>query len=326
MKRFIALLLSVFTIMSIPFSSGCGEKTETGEIEIIEDSNWSNGFILTGFNSTQVGNRPAERDIGRINFDTVVEKPTWRIGQWGCLKNLAYPSATRNFVNGWDIFRDDSTDYSKELKLNRATGEFSLNVAATKDGIYADGPRTANEPWIHFILEIPSFNRRQKVSELEYLTFYLEFMLNKSENHNGDDYDTNLHSAMFLWYVTLRDCNNGDYMWFGLPIYDNRHTYSPEYAMQDGGKEDSTDKFIFNPAADGFLDLPVTAGIRNVLNKDMLPTIEKAFGTAKERGFLKNSAWEDMEISLMYIGWELPGTFDVGMDVYAMKLLGGLKK
>ena len=51
--------------------------------------------------------------------------------------------------------------------------------------------------------------------------------------------------------------------------------------------------------------------------------IRHAFELAQSRGFLKNTKYENLGITSMYIGWELPGTFDVGMDVNNMKLLAG---
>ena len=145
-------------------------------------------------------------------------------------------------------------------------------------------------------------------------------------NQCGADYDPSLHSSMFLWYITVSDLTDtSEYFWFGLPIYDNRHAFSPEFAQQDGGKEDSTSSFIYNPAADTFLDIPVVEGTPNLLNRDMLPTIQYAFKLAQERGFMKNTKYENLGITSMYIGWELPGTFDVGMDVQNMRLLAGKK-
>lgn len=66
-------------------------------------------------------------------------------------------------------------------------------------------------------------------------------------------------------------------------------------------------------------------GTPNLLNRDMLPTIQYAFKLAQERGFMKNTKYENLGITSMYIGWELPGTFDVGMDVQNMRLLAGKK-
>lgn len=317
MKKLLAIILSLLLCFSVGCNKGEGGE-DMKEQNIIPDRLWEQGFVLTGFDS-----RPefGQRDIGRIDWGKEGLEPVWRLGQWGCLKNIADETTTHTLEDGFDVFRDGS----KELKLNRTTGAFSLNVDATKDGVYANGPRKANEPWIHFIMEIPSFPVKTKVADLEYLTFYLEFQLTKSENHCGAEYNTGLHSAMFLWYVTLNDTVTKDYMWFGLPIYDNRSTFSSEFAQQDGGKEDSTTKFIYNPAGDTFLDLPVAVGVNNVLSRDMLPTIKYAFNLAQERGFMKDSKFENLAMSLMYIGWELPGTFDVGMDVYNMQLLAGKK-
>mgnify|MGYP005773783703 CR=1 FL=1 len=319
MKKLAAIILSIIICMFAGCATENGGQKGVKEEQIIPDIHFEEGFVLTGFDSRPEYN---QRDIGRIDYGQDNLSPVWRIGQWGCLSNLAYENATYTVENGVDVFRDGS----KELKINRQTGAYSLNVNAAADGVYADGVRQENEPWIHFILEIPQFPEFVKLKDLEYLTYYLEFQLTKGENQCGADYDPNLHSSMFLWYITVSDLTDtSQYLWFGLPIYDNRHDYSLEFAAQDGGKEDSTDAFIYNPGGEIFLDMPVKVGVNNVLSRDMLPTIKYAFELAQERGFMKNTKFENLGITSMYIGWELPGTFNVGMDVYNMQLLAGKK-
>lgn len=319
MKKIAAIILAAVLCIAGGCAGQNGGETGVKEEQIIPDLHFEQGFVLTGFDSRPEYN---QRDIGRIDYGQEGLEPVWRIGQWGCLSNLAYDNATYTVENGVDIFSDGS----KVLKINRQTGAYSLNVNAAADGVYADGPRKANEPWIHFILEIPQFPEYVMLKDLEYLTFYLEFMLTKGENQCGAAYDPSLHSSMFLWYITINDLTNpSDYFWFGLPIYDNRSDFSPEFAQQDGGKEDSTDSFIYNPAGDTFLDMPVKVGVNNLLSRDMLPVIKYAFDLAQERGFMKNAKFENLGITSMYIGWELPGVFNVGMDVYNMQLLAGKK-
>ena len=315
MRKLAAVLLSVCLCMLM----GCSPKTPpvAGETELIPDLAFNEGFVLTGFDSRPEFN---QRHIGEIDYGLENLDPVWRIGQWGCLKNLVNAEYSQN--SGVDVFEDGS----KVLKVNRKTGAYSLYCNAETDGVYANGVRKENEPWIHFILEIPQFPVFTKLKDLDYLTFYLEFQLTKGVNQCGADYDPSLHSSMFLWYITVSDLTDtSEYFWFGLPIYDNRHAFSPEFAQQDGGKEDSTSSFIYNPAADTFLDIPVVEGTPNLLNRDMLPTIQYAFKLAQERGFMKNTKYENLGITSMYIGWELPGTFDVGMDVQNMRLLAGKK-
>lgn len=307
--------LSVLMFLLMGCSTGITNEKPSGETNILPDQHFEQGFILTGFDS-----RPeyGQRHIGEIDYGEEGLDPTWRIGQWGCRKNLVDAAYTQE--DGVDVFKDGS----KVFKVNRQTGAFTLDVNAEKDGVYADGPREANEPWIHFILEVPQFSDYTKLKDIDYLTFYLEFQLTKAQNQCGAGYNPDLHSSMFLWYVTVSDLTNpSEYLWFGLPIYDNRRDYSSEFAQQDGGKEDSTTAFIYNPSGDKFLNMPVKVGNYNVLSHDVLPLINYAFDLAQSRGFMKNVKYDNLGITSMYIGWELPGTFDVGMDVYDMRILAG---
>lgn len=318
MRKLSAVLLSAILLLLMGCSQSAASGAEYGvEKDLIPDKYFEQGFVLTGFDSRPEYN---QRHIGEIDYGREGLTPVWRIGQWGCKKNLV--DAEYTVEEGLDVFRDGS----KVLKVNRATGAFALDCDAAADGVYAAGARKENEPWIHFILEIPQFSEYTMLKDIDYLTFYLEFCLTKGINQCGTEYNPNLHSSMFLWYITVSDLTNpSEYFWFGLPIYDNRSDYSPEFAAQDGGKEDSTSAFIFNPAGNTFLDLPVRTGNNNILSRDMLPTIRQAFALAQERGFMKNVGYENLGITSMYIGWELPGTFDVGMEVNDMRLLAGRK-
>ncbi|MFR5103002.1 MAG: hypothetical protein ACLTE4_10665, partial [Christensenellaceae bacterium] len=113
MRKLAAVLLSVCLCMLM----GCSPKTPpvSGETELIPDFAFNEGFVLTGFDSRPEFN---QRHIGEIDYGLDDLDPVWRIGQWGCLKNLVNAEYSQN--SGVDVFEDGS----KVLKVNRKTGAY----------------------------------------------------------------------------------------------------------------------------------------------------------------------------------------------------------
>lgn len=290
------------------------KEPEKYSVELIPD--FSKGFRLTGYDSRYKENH----DIGRLPYGEMAKTTDWRIGQWGCTKNLINSVHTKE--GNTDVYFDGS----KTLKIDNSRGGFVLEVDASKD--YTKD-RKEGEPWIHFILEVMPFPTRVKVGDINFLDYKLEFSLSKVINNNIN-YNPELHTALFIWYITLNDMDPqsptyGDYFWFGLPIYDYRHDYSPFFAQQDAGKEDKTDKFIINPKGQDFLNSVVRLKAPQKIQKDVLGMLKDGYELAVSRGFMKNTIFEKLSITSMYIGWELPGNFDVAMNVDKMSIKAGVR-
>lgn len=320
-KNFLAgVLFAAVLLFSAACAPGVKPPQDAGEgidysntLSLLPDSSFQSGFTMTGYDSRYQENW----NIGSLTYeDTAVGTPYWRIGQWGCNKNLIDAEYRRQ--DGTDEYYDGS----KTLRVNRETGAFSLNLDASED---YTAPRKDGEPWIHYILEVVSLPKKARLGKIDKLYFNLDFTLNKSEC-KMEQPDPGLHSAILLWYITLRDNDPdspgyGDYYWFGLPYYDTRYDYSKEHAAQDSGKEDRTNAFIYNPAGEKFLQEKVTVGKKMTISTDVMPLIVYGYNIARERGFLRNSKFNDLVVASTYIGWEAPGTYDVGVDITKFEML-----
>jgi len=133
-----------------------------------------------------------------------------------------------------------------------------------------------------------------------------------------EQFNPDLHTAQFSQYFTIQDNNKdsesyGDFFWFGLPFYDYRYENIELYAAQDIGKDDASNKFIFSVASRNIFDGTLHDKQWITIDKDILPFIKEAFKTAQERGYLTGSKFEDLAITTMNTGWEVPGTFDCGI-------------
>lgn len=144
-------------------------------------------------------------------------------------------------------------------------------------------------------------------------------------------FDPKLHSTQFTIYLTIQNMNKnsdkyGDFIWFGLPLYDYRYDVIKEYAAQDLGKEDATKKFIFSTESKSLYDGIAKDGQWINVSKDILGIIQRALSLAHQRGFLKGSEYNDMYVTTTNIGWETPGTFDCAIQYKNLKLVATLKK
>ena len=107
-------------------------------------------------------------------------------------------------------------------------------------------------------------------------------------------------------------------LWFGVLIYDNRDRFPKAFKEQDFG---GTAKFIFSPIGRTFTSKSAHDGKWMTIDKDLLPLMREALDTAWSRGFLKDSKQlSDYSIAAMNMGWELPGTFDVAMQIRHLSL------
>ena len=187
---------------------------------------------------------------------------------------------------------------------------------------YGDRARTAREPWVHLLVE-QEFEPPAALSKLSSAVLNLEARLLRSTSLHHGDYSPDIHAAQFQIFFTIQNRNHaskgfGDLLWFGVPLYDNRHRFPSEFKARDFG---GTSKFIFTPGGRVFTSDTAHDGGVVRIQKDLLPLFQEALQTAWEREFLKDSKnAADYYIGGMNMGWEVPGTFEVEMQVRKLSL------
>lgn len=79
--------------------------------------------------------------------------------------------------------------------------------------------------------------------------------------------------------------------------------------------------FIFTPSGETYTSQSAHDGAWITIDRDLLPLLREALETAWQRGFLTESKnLADYRISGMNIGWEVPGIFDVEMQLRKLSL------
>jgi len=277
------------------------------ERELIQDNHFRRGFILW---ETKPGKHVRYGELRGFDPETA---PVWGLSQWSSKLPLEPAKAFR--TNGF-------LSCSNSAKAITVKGQSDFSMAVNSAVEYGSRARAKTDPWVHLLVE-QEFDSPPRLSECSNVILHVEARLLRSRNLHQRDYSPDFHAAQFQIFITVQNRNRqskgfGDLLWFGIPIYDNRHRFAPEFKAQDFG---GTSKFIFTPGGQNFATNSTHDGDWVVIDKDLLPLMREALETAWARGFLKASnAVEDYHLGGMNMGWELPGTFNVEMQVRNLSL------
>ncbi len=302
---------------------------DKGFVELLGDLNFSRGFSVTLFHANSSNGNLA----GYLNYDGAKAEgdSLWRMAQWGCTNDMVVDGSFER--NGSVITYSDG---GKFLQVDTSkTGDITLGIKGseeyTKD---ADGnirERTdGTENWPHILIE-QSVNA--DTSDCKHLYMDVEYKVTKCESLvDREKYplDPNLNAAQFQWFITLADMNPdsesyGQSMWFGFSMFDTRALGATPsgLASYDGGKEDSTGLFIYMVSLQSVagqqsnsVNIPTSVVGKDVRVKvDILPYINQALKIARQNGAMKGASADQLLIGSTNIGWELPGNYDVEVDI-----------
>jgi hypothetical protein len=277
------------------------------ERELIRDNHFQSGFILW---KTEPGQHLSYGELK--GFDTNAA-PVWGLSQWSSKFPLDPSTAMRG------AYSLSCSNAAKGIALTKNAG---LAMAVNTLPEYGPKARTASDPWVHLLVE-QEFEPPASLAKITSAKLHVEARLQRSRNLHSGDYTPDVHAAQFQIFFTVQNRNHqssgyGDLLWFGVPIYDNRDRFPKAFKAQDFG---GTAKFIFTPGGETFTSQSTHDGKWVVIDKDLLPLMREALETAWMRGFLKGSKdFNDFAIGGMNMGWELPGTFDVEMQVRGLSL------
>jgi len=311
---------------------GCATTKLIPDRELIEDPLFSHWFNIRGLGG--------DVDDGKVQAvfpsSELIGKPSWAIAQWGSRYNFADPKVTEKKQLSTNIFQLQNR--SKRFTVNSKKGEIEMGLFASN---CYDKPRIKDGYWPHLLISTPFTDVKTpsgfcKVENIKKLNLNLNCQLLRFEDHHPDP-DPDLHAAQFLLHIyvqnlTKDDDGYGDMLWFGVPIFDNRHEIIEEHYSQDNGKPDASGKFIFNmehqalrpQEATFFKDGRIEAGEKTdvVSTKvDLIPWIHYAFQLARKNGFMQTTSFRDLYVSGMNIGWEMPGTYDGIMRVSDLSVI-----
>ena len=281
-----------------------------GSTELLRDPSFKNGFVLQ---------RP---EPGRQVKCGIVRgksggEPVWQLAQWSSRHPFDQNTPVAPSAGGG--FRLANPARSVSFGGDDGILTLAVNTAAE----YGDHPRAGNEPWVHLLVEQPVATP-PRLGDLTALRLHLEARRIRARLALEAGYDPGIHAAQFQLFLSVQNLEKdspgfGNYLWFGIPIYDNRHRMIPDYAAPDFG---GTGKFIYTPGTKHF-----TTGSTHdegwvTFDAELLPLIREGLAAARAKGFLKDSDDESMfRIAALNLGWEMPGTFDVELQLRSLSLV-----
>lgn len=272
--------------------------------------------------------KPDGTIAGTVAGTAATGEASWVFSQWGSKYDL-YNYADRSFFNGGEAFTyisdgkriDGETLPGKILTIDSTNGSVYMELNAETE---YDAPRQNGEGWPHTLISQDFGPDLVHVSELSDLVMNMTYEITKFEDCMGSTADPDAHCAQLVWYITVQNRTQGHkdygkYVWFGITLWDNRSSgaVSNGFAAEDAGKEDATHSFIYQPSSmivhsDG--KCPVV-GQKRTVDFHMLEVVRTAFNTAKSRGYLGDTEWDDLYIGGMNFGFEVTGTYNVATQI-----------
>lgn len=284
--------------------------------DLFADPQFRRGFLLSYADSSKGRAVEAVLDLGDPN-----NVPAWRLCQWATKYSLAATSCVPG-TDG-DLFYDNEGKRVVVGGPDSANRDLILEVRGGAE--CGDKARRSGEGWPHLLIEQDAVVIRP-LDELAEIRFSLDLRLLRCESRMpADQYDRGLHAAQFQMFFIVKNISpdspdHGNFYWFGVPFFDNRHDVPPEYMAKDIGKDDATGKFIYTVDGRAVGVTPMKTGQWLSLDVDLLPFIRNGVQEAMKRGYLKDADPRHYAVANMNLGWEIPGAFDAAVQIRDLRI------
>jgi len=276
--------------------------------ELLSDTGFHRGFRVI---APSAGKRVS---IGQLAGDDASAKPAWDLDQWHSRFPFTSPPGLR--VGAHLVY----SNTAKWVVVN--AGTLTLGVDSRPE--YTNTlRRTPAEPWVHLLAE-QALENGPSLREMRTLQLRCTARLTEAETFRPVGYTADLHAAQFQLVVTLANTRRespgyGDFLWFVVPLYDDRHAQPPRYLNRDFA--DASAKFIFNPGTDAFTPQHLRDGQWVKIDRDLRPLLLEALKEAWQRGYLRDSRdLADYRLTTLNLGWEVPGLNRVALAVRDLSL------
>ncbi len=316
----ISLLTVAIFIQSMALADSVSPPDQTLKtIDLITDPQFQRGVVVM---APPMGKKVVEAVIPGVEPGT--GKPVWQLDQWNSRFSIA--KAERK------VLADGSVRYSNIAKAvtigkpGGITADLILRIDSNPE--YEGKYRAFGQPWPHLLVE--QAIESPPLDQLASIPFHLEARLVEGKRTMGPGYTRDLHCGQVPFVLTIqnrnRDCLGfGDFLWFVVPIYDDRYRIVPPHIAKDIA--DPSAKLIFNPGGDFYTKESLHDGRWVVFDKDLLPFIFDALRTAWDKGDLKDSHnLRDYRISSTNLGWEATGLFAGAIEFRKLSLRAVLRE
>jgi len=281
---------------------------DTTTVRPIEDTLFQNGLLIKSPDGS------SETTATTVNGNAT---PTWIVAQWDSIGSLNNTKEANGVYTYWDA--------AKTLSINTNTGAIGMEVLGSVEYPEKDRQKVS-DPWPHLLLQQDySGDDLIHISEMEAVKMQMTYTVTKCEDkmHGTVDAD-NLHCAQFVWYISLQNrteghADYGKYMWFGMILFDNR--FPGAVYDRTNKTADNSDQFIYQPGTGDWSPTGKMATLNETMtiDYDILEVARIAYDEATSWSMwntvFSSTTWEDLYIGSMNFGIEIPGTYDVSVDI-----------
>lgn len=289
-------------------------------IELIRDGHFQRGFQVM---APPMGKKVVEAVIPGIEPEA--REPVWQLDQWNSRFTLA--TAKRQSLPGGG-FR--YANWAKEVIIGKPGSEQADLTLRINSPIEYDGKfRVSGQPWPHLLVE-QAIESSPNLDELSKVIVHIEARLVDGKRVEGPDYTRDLHCGQMPFVLTIQNRNRdskgyGDFLWFIVPLYDDRDRIVPPYVAADFA--DPSAKLIYNPGGAAYTAESLHDGRWITIEHDLRPHILDALAAGWDKGYLKDSRdIRDYRISTTNLGWETPGLFAGAIQIRNLSLKAVLKE
>lgn len=321
--------------------SGMPEPTEVRytSMQLIEDTEFRKGFSIIGQDTRPEGSILLY-GADEAREDTGAEAPVWMIAQWNSGRSLykdRADSAPEVLTEG----------VAKTVSLDPETRAVSLRLNTIP--LY-NGKGGETSSWPHLLLEqyLSIDASEAGTKRMEYYSCSADrIILSLDIRMTSFEFVDipGVNAAQFLSYYYIKSKTGDDFVWFGAPLFDNRGETGIYWAVDTAGSDrmiySISSRDTYKNSAGSMLSSsdeprlwtgdPKTSdpvyGEEGWIHVevDLKPHIEEMFRRGLAEGTFKYAkTLDDLYISGMNIGFETIGSFDITVEIRAMRLTGEL--
>lgn len=311
--------------------------------QILRDPTFQNGFDVTG---------QEERAFIGTWYNTDSEKNTvWSIGQWGTYKSYTDRS-------GYLCMLRDRLETSRNILSNGMNtltyndARKSLTFTMNTYDFYGGQGHVNNESWPHLligqdIIDWETYFNLDDEEMLHYSPAADKVIVSLDVRMTSFSHEVleGINACQFLSFYYVRSVRDTGFVWFGMPIFDDRG-YNPDDTkvtfLMDGASNCYICGIPFaqvynSTRPDGRYDFfnadftaPEPGEAWMHIEMDLKPYLdmmaENALKGSKYNIFKQTSKLTDLYFTGMNIGYEIHGTYDVSFEIMNYAITTYVKK
>lgn len=277
-------------------------------ISLLRDTRFQNGFEI---NAPKSGKHVT---MGVFQPPGATGKPVWRLCQWNSTFDL---SLSKQEIVDNQTSRLANEAKSVTISSNNSSNDLILALDSRPE--YRGKVRTKGQAWPHLLVE-QSVQPIVLFKDVSRISFTIDARLLTNACFKLEGYTRSLHTAQLPMTFIVQNRNKqskgfGDFIWFCVPLYDERKPFSDLYAAQDTA--DPSAKMIYTPPSKTFSQQTLHDGNWGTFSHtNLCPLFTEAITLAHKRGYLKESPdTGDFAISSVNIGWEVTGINNVAIQI-----------